>query len=143
MFYHERQSKDYIYSTGYNYFDMSVDENGLWTVYTLEATPDFLLVSKHDLDDLTIQKTWTISSARPKAFGNGWITCGVLYLVRDVTSEATQIDFAYDLYTKQELNVSLRFNNPYRMNNMIAYNYQEKTIYSWDMRHLLTYPLLL
>jgi hypothetical protein len=129
--------------TGYNYFDLSVDENGLWVVYTHETTSDFLRVSKLDLDDLTIQKTWAIESARPKAFGNGWITCGVLYLVRDVESGVTNITFAYDLYTKQELNVNLKFHNPYHMNNMIAYNHNEKMIYSWDMGYLLTYPLLL
>lgn len=122
---------------------MSIDENGLWIIYTHESERDLVRVSKLDLADLTIQKTWKIPADQPRAFGNGWVTCGVLYLVSDVTSDLTHVNFAYDLYTKEGLNISLRFNNPYNMNNMIAYNHQDKTIYSWDKGYLLTYPLLL
>ena len=137
------QSKDYLYSTEYNYFDLAIDENGLWVVYTQESEPDYLRVAKLDLEDLTVMKTWRIAADKPRGFGNGWVTCGVLYLVRDVTKDVTHIDFAYDLYTQESLNVSLRFHNPYHMNNMIAYSHLEKKIYSWDKGHLLTYPLLM
>ena len=119
-----------------------MDENGLWVIYAAEAERNFLLVSKLDTDDLTIQKTWNIS-VRHRGYGNGLVACGLLYLIKDVTSQKTTIDYAFDLYTKQRLDVNLSFNNPYQMNTMISYNYAERQIYSWDRGHLLTYPLLL
>lgn len=69
--------------------------------------------------------------------------CGVLYLVKDIQANVTVIDFAYDLYDNQMIDdISLPFRNPYGMNNMIAYNHDEKKIYSWDHKNLLIYPLL-
>jgi len=136
------QGTEYLYSTEYNYFDLAVDENGLWLIYAAQEERQFLLVSKLDADDLTIQKTWNVT-VRHRQFGNGFVACGLLYLIRDVVSPSTTIDYAYDLYSKQRRDVRLTFNNPYRMNNMITYNHAERQIYSWDRGHLLTYPLLL
>jgi len=136
------QGKDYLYSTEYNYFDLSVDENGLWAIYAAEHERNFLLVSKLDPVELSIEKTWNIT-VRHRQYGNGFVACGLLYLIRDVTSQTTVIDYAFDLYTKQLFDVNLGFNNPYRMNTMITFNHAERQIYSWDYRHLLTYPLLL
>jgi len=137
------QGKDYLYSTEYNYFDLAVDENGLWAIYAVENEHNFLLVSKLDPYDLTIQKTWNIT-VRHRQYGNGIIACGLLYLIEDVTSPATAINYAFDLYTKQNLDINnVEFNNPYEMNTMIVYNHAERQIFSWDRGHLLTYPLLL
>jgi len=136
------QGDDYLYSTDYNFFDLAVDENGLWVIYAAENERNFLLVSKLDPVDLTIQKTWNIT-VRHRQYGNGFVACGLLYLIKDVTSPTTIIDYAFDLYTKQLLDVNLGFNNPYQMNTMITFNHAERQIYSWDYRHLLTYPLLL
>ena len=129
----------YLYSADHNYFDLSVDENGLWIIYAMESLPDLLLVSKLN-DSLSIDKQWNISVAR-KNYGNGFIVCGILYLVRDTRTKTTMIDFAYDLYTKQSLSVRLKFTNPFQMNNMISYNALEKRLYSWDKGHQLIYPL--
>lgn len=137
------QGKDYVYYTEYNFFDLSVDENGLWAVYAAEAEPNSLLVSKLNTDDLRIEKTWNIS-VKHHDYGNGFVSCGMLYLLKDTTSKETTIDFAYDLYTKQILpSIHLKFNNPFQMNNMVSYNPVERKIYSWDKGNLLTYPLLL
>jgi len=136
------QGRDYLYSTEYNYFDLAVDVNGLWAIYAAENERNFLLVSKMNPNDLTIEKTWNIS-VRHRQYGNGIIACGLLYLIGDVTSTSTIINYAFDLYTKQNLDVHLTFNNPYEMNTMIAFNHAERQIYSWDRGHLLTYPLLL
>jgi len=135
------QGTEYLYSTEYNFFDLAVDENGLWAIYAAENEPDFLLVSKLDPNTLTIQKTWNISVSH-RQYGNGIVVCGLLYLIKDVTSTSTTIDYAFDLYTKQRLDVNLGFNNPYQLNTMITFNHAERLIFSWDRGHLLTYPLL-
>jgi len=136
------QGKEFLYSTEYTYIDLAVDSNGLWAIYAAEQQENFLLVSKLDADRLTIQKTWNIS-VRHRDYGNGFIVCGILYLVKDVVSTTTIIDFAFDLYRKERLFVDLLFRNPYHQNCMVVYNHAETRIYSWDNGHLLTYPLLL
>ena len=136
------QSKDYVYNTEYNYFDMAVDENGLWVVYGAEGEPWTLLVSKLSPADLTVEKTWNITVQRHH-YGNGFITCGVLYLIKDTKAKTTLIDFAYDLYTKENKSVRLKFTNPFQMNNMIAYNPADNKLYCWDKGNQLIYPLLL
>jgi len=136
------QRQEYLYNKEYNYFDLAVDENGLWVIYAAEEQNDFLLVSKLDANDLTIQKTWNVP-VRHREYGNGFVACGLLYLIKDVTSTTTTIDYAFDLYTKKRLHVNLQFKNPYQKNVMIAYNHAESRIFSWDRGHLLTYPLRL
>ena len=131
-----------VYATDYNFFDCAADENGLWVIYSSDQSDTALLVSKLDPDALSVVKTWNITVDH-KSRGNGFITCGVLYLVNSVRSKITKIDFAYDLYEKRQLDVDLRFTNPFQMNNMIAYNPKTKEIHSWDKGNQLTYPLLL
>ena len=137
------QGKETTWSTDYSFFDFAVDENGLWVMYSSTENRTVLMVSKLDDIDLTIQKTWKINVDH-KHYGNGFITCGVVYLIKNTQSKTTVIDFAYDLYRKQELdNVRLKFTNPFQMTNMVAYNPAEEKIYSWDKGNVLTYPLLL
>ncbi|ELU00885.1 hypothetical protein CAPTEDRAFT_221151 [Capitella teleta] len=134
---------EYLYHTQYNFFDLAIDENGLWVIYAANDEPEYTLVSKLNPDDLVIEKTWNIT-VKHREYGNGFVTCGVLYLIRDTHAKTTVIDFAYDLYLKEYVsNVRLKFTNPFQMNNMVAYNPKEKQIYSWDKGNQLTYPLLI
>lgn len=130
----------YVYSTEYNYFDFSVDENGLWVVYARDNAQNSLMVTKLDPVTLEILKTWDLY-VNHRSYGNGFITCGVLYLIKSVHTQRTVIDYAFDLYAEKELPVSIRFINPYQMNHMISYNPKEVLIYGWDMGNQITYPL--
>jgi len=137
------QGKNYVYNTDYNYVDLAVDESGLWAIYSLEQDDFSLMVVKLDPIDLSIMKTWNVTVDH-RQYGNGFITCGVLYLVKDTRVKNTVIDFAFDLYTKEYFsNVRLIFTNPFQMNNMVSYNPQKKQIYGWDRGNQLTYPLLI
>ena len=119
-----------------------MDENGLWVIYTAENTTNQLLVAKLDPNTLHVEKRWNIT-INHRAYGNGFITCGILYLVKDTHVQNTVIDYAYDLYRKEQLpQVRLKFSNPFTMNNMISYNPTDHKIYSWDRGNQLTYPLL-
>ncbi len=137
------QGKDYVYSTEYNYFDLAVDENGLWAIYAPENAPETLLVTKLDPADLSIEKTWNLT-VQHQSYGNGFISCGILYLVKDTTTKNTIIDYAYDLYKKELLSINrLKFTNPFQMNNMLSYYPKDKKIFGWDRGNQLTYPLLM
>ncbi len=137
------QGKEYLYETEYNYFDLAVDENGLWVIYAATGIQRHILVSKLNEDSLAIEKTWTIPVDQ-SSYGNGFVTCGVLYLINSTKTKETVIEFAYDLYTKtRDYNLRLKFTNPFQMNNMVSYNPREGKIYSWDKGNQLTYPLLM
>lgn len=100
-------------------------------------------VSKLNAWNLQPEKSWDVS-VRSRDYGNGFIACGILYLVRDVHAKNTVIDFAYDLYSGERLgSVRLKFTNPFKMNNMVAYNPQEQKIYGWDRGNQITYPVLI
>jgi len=100
-------------------------------------------VAKLSTDDMTVEKMWTLS-VQHHNYGNGFVVCGVLYLVRNTRVKTTQVDYAYDMYAEQQISgVRLSFTNPFEMNNMVAYNPSEKTIYSWDKGNQLVYRLLM
>ena len=125
----------------------------LFTEYELLGTCDVhsvesddygrLRLAKLSTDDMTVDKAWTLP-VHHRSFGNGFIVCGILYLVRDTRVKTTSIDYAYDIYAASPIDsVRLSFTNPFEMNNMIAYNPAERTIYSWDKGNQLVYRLLM
>jgi len=130
-----------LYSTESNYFDLSADDNGLWLIYATDSDLDSLTVAKLNVTDLTIDRTWNIT-VRRRSYGNGFVACGILYLIRDTTVKMTHIDFAYDLYEDRVLaGVSLRFINPFQMTSMIAFNHVDRQIYTWDKGNQLLYQI--
>lgn len=131
----------WLYATENNFVDCAVDENGLWVMYGSTESDSALLVVKVDPHSLMIQKTWNVTVDH-KEFGNGFIACGVLYLVDSAHDKITQISFAYDLYTRNTSSVQILYKNPFQMNNMISYNPRSNEIYSWDKGNQLRYPLL-
>jgi len=102
-----------------------------------------LRLAKLNTDEMSVDKVWTIG-VQHRSFGNGFVACGVLYLVRDTRAKTTSVDYAYDVYAETTVNgVRLSFTNPFEMNNMVAYNPREKTLYSWDKGNQLIYRLLM
>lgn len=132
----------FLYTSEGNYFDLAVDENGLWLIYAASSDDHSILVSKLNPWNLAKQNTWNIS-VRHQEYGNGFVTCGVLYLVKDTRTKNTVVDIAYDLYNNKMHSVRLKFTNPFKMNNMISYNPRDQKIYGWDKGYQITYPVLL
>jgi len=92
---------------------------------------------------MSVEKTWTLP-VHHRSFGNGFVVCGVVYLVRDTRAKTTSVDYAYDMYWEEPISgLRLTFTNPFEMNNMVAYNPSQKTIYSWDKGNQLVYQLLM
>ena len=100
-------------------------------------------MAKLSIDELVVEKVWPLAVQR-HSYGNGFVVCGILYLVRDTRAKTTIIDYAFDMYTQQPVDgIKLSFTSPFEMNNMIAYNPVEKTIYSWDKGNQLVYRLVM
>lgn len=146
----------YLYSTGRSYVDLAADETGLWAIHAATAAAaaddddqDRVLVSRLDTVTMTVTSTWSIA-VRHADYGNGFVVCGVLYLVGDVTSpHSTPIDFAYDLYERRRVDNSHgsdgsppTFSSPYQLTTALTYNPRDRRLYAWDNGNQLTYPLL-
>ena len=131
-----------LYKDG-NYFDIESDENGLWIIFARNET---IYVQKADTFTMRIERTWKIEQ-NAMEFGNGFISCGVLYLVRNTNTQVTVIDFAYDLYTSKSVPIKIKFINPFRKNSMISYFPDKKNpgfsrLYGWDNGRQIMYRLL-
>ena len=135
--------KDYLYSTGRSYVDLAADETGLWAIHAAAADRSRLLVSRLDTDAMTVTSTWSIA-VRHNDYGNGFVVCGVLYLVGDVTTRrGAAVDFAYDLYERRRIeidgDVTPTFTSPYQLTTALAYNPRDRRLYAWDNGNQLTY----
>lgn len=49
----------WLYNRQSNYVDFSMDENGLWVVYTRKGYPH-LMVSKLEIEDFRVVSTWEL-----------------------------------------------------------------------------------
>lgn len=128
----------FLYSTEYNYFDFSVDENGLWAIFSNESDTETIMVAKINDTDFSLSSISNVFVER-RQYGNGFVACGTLYLVRDTRAKTTHIDYAYDLFMKQTVPVHLKFINPFQMNNMVTYIPEFRNIFSWDKGNQLIY----
>ena len=137
---------NYLYSGSRIYFDIEIDENGMWIIYRKPNDLNSTYITKIDPLYMKKVKTWRIDVNSSK-YGNGFIAHGVLYLIKDNLVERTTIEFAYDLYEDKRFNVKVKeFINPYRYNTMINYfprsNPKYSRLLSWDNGVQLEYQLL-
>lgn len=130
----------FLYGTESSYFDLSVDENGIWMIYSNDSDTETITVSRLNHTNMSLMTSVNISVDR-KQYSNGFVACGILYLIRDTRAKTTDIDYAYDLFNRQNLTISLKFINPFQMNNMVTYVPKTKQIFSWDRGNQLIYTL--
>ncbi|KAK3579839.1 hypothetical protein CHS0354_007356 [Potamilus streckersoni] len=137
----------YLYKTEYIYYDITADENGLWVVFSKLGKDSSIFVIKADLISMSREKLWQIDVARG-SYGNGFITCGRIYLIKDTTVNQSSVDFTYDFYANERaVDISLAFGNPFKMNTMVSYfsltsDRSKSYLLSWDNGHIIYYPLL-
>ena len=128
-----------LYETQYNYMDLMADENGLWVVFARNNTNN-TLVLKFDPVTLDTENVWNITLDHTM-IGEMFIACGILYGTEPATETFTKIRFAFDLYLNSPVDISVNFTNPFKHNNLIAYNPRHEKIYAWDSKNLIEYPL--
>ncbi|XP_067933097.1 uncharacterized protein [Watersipora subatra] len=142
------RSSQSLFSTDYNYFDLAVDENGLWVAYAFkereleEAYPNSLLVAKLEPNYLDIEKTWNVTVMRGD-YANSFIAHGILYLLDSATDRNAQLSFIYDLYSNSVLQASIPFTNVFGKNRMLAYDFSNTpNIMVLDNGRIVSYPIL-
>jgi hypothetical protein len=128
-----------LYESGYNYMDISADENGLWLIFASDSSSN-TLVMKLDPDTLATENAWNLTADRRTA-GDMIVACGILYAVHSVTDTFTRIRFAYDLFLNEVIPLSVNFTNPFSHNTFISYNPRHEKIFACDSGNLIEYPI--
>ena len=122
--------------------DLSVDESGLWALYSYSSYSGKLCATQ--MDPLTLGRLNTycgVSSESMTNMGNAFVACGVVYSIDSYSATATTINYAYDTTTSSGTNPGIRFVNKFGYNSMVTYNPREKVLYAWDNKRQITYPL--
>ena len=137
------KSRQYQYEWGgRTTMDLSVDESGLWVLYSVSSYKGKLCATL--LDPMTLGALHTycgVSSEPMTSMGNAFVACGVIYSIDTYNSGTTTINFAYDTVTRSGKNPGIQFKNAFGYNSMVTYNPREKVLYAWDNKRQITYPL--
>ncbi|XP_033476647.2 myocilin [Epinephelus lanceolatus] len=133
----------YPYSWGgYTDIDLSVDEKGLWAVYSTSKVRGAIVISQLDPHSLEVKRSWE-TNIRKNSVANSFIICGKLYTVASYTAPDTIINYVYDTETSLGKSVFIPFKNKYRYNSMIDYNLAQRKLFAWDNFHMVSYDIRL
>ncbi|XP_029284824.1 myocilin isoform X2 [Cottoperca gobio] len=127
---------------GYTDIDLSVDQQGLWAVYSSSKAKGAIVISLLDPHSLEVKRSWE-TNIRKNSVANSFIICGKLYTVASYTAPDTIINYMYDTKTSQGKSMAIPFRNRYRYNSMIDYNLAQRKLFAWDNFHMVSYDLRL
>lgn len=127
---------------GYTDIDLSVDEKGLWAVYSTSKAKGAIVISQLDPHSLEVKKSWE-TNIRKNSAANSFIICGKLYTLASYTAHDTIINYMYDTETSQGKAVAIPFRNKYGYNSMVDYNLAQRKLFSWDNFHIVSYDIRL
>lgn len=134
-----------LYKGSNSYFDLEADDNGLWLIFSKKTDWDHIYVLLFHPGTLREYRRIKIP-VKAWEYGNGFISCGILYLVTSSSIQRTSITFAYDLFEMKSLPISLSFINPYADSSMVSFYYNENPrfcrILGWDDGKLIDYQIL-
>uniref|UniRef100_A0A8C3FXL7 Myocilin n=1 Tax=Cyclopterus lumpus TaxID=8103 RepID=A0A8C3FXL7_CYCLU len=127
---------------GYTDIDLSVDERGLWAVYSTNKAKGAIVISRLDPHSLDVKRSWE-TNIRKNSVANTFMVCGRLYAVASYTAPDTVVNYVYDTRTGQGKSIAIPFRNKYRYNSMIDYNLAQRKLFAWDNFHMVSYDLRL
>ncbi|XP_039895725.1 myocilin [Simochromis diagramma] len=127
---------------GYTDIDLSVDENGLWAVYSTNKAKGAIVISQLDPESLGVKKSWE-TNIRKNSVANSFIICGKMYTVASYASRETTINYMYDTETSQGKNLAIPFKNKYGYNSMIDYSLAQRKLFGWDNFYIVSYDVRL
>ena len=137
----------YLYSHSRTYYDITADENGLWIIYGRSQVDDSCVnVMKLDLVTLVIERVWRLPLDNGH-HGNGFIACGIVYLVKDTRKKTTEIDITYDMYLDNMAEANIQIGIPFKHNNMLTFftntsDRKSSSLMAWDRGYIISYPML-
>lgn len=139
----------YLYKDSKTYYDITADENGLWIVYGRARGADsYIHVMKADTETLDVIRVWRLP-VEIGVYKNGFIACGILYLVKDLLPDETEteIDFAYDFYSDEHTAVNISLKMPYGKSTMFTFytntiERKKSVLLAWDSGNIIKYSLL-
>lgn len=127
---------------GYTDIDLSVDEQGLWAVYSTNKAKGAIVISQLDPHSLEVKRSWE-TQIRKNSVANTFMICGKLYTVASYTAPNTIINYMYDTGTSSGKPVSIPFRNKYHYNSMIDYSLAQRKLVAWDNFHMVSYDIRL
>ncbi|CAM9616922.1 olfactomedin-4-like [Lampetra fluviatilis] len=126
----------YLGST-YSDIDFSVDEQGLWVIYSVDGKLSLALLND---TSLAVIGSWTTTQYKPSV-SNGFVVCGVLYLTRTSSLKTEEIYFAFDTKTNQERLMSIVISKPLEKMSSLNYNPADHKLYMYNQGYLVTYDV--
>ncbi|XP_077014505.1 olfactomedin-4 [Tamandua tetradactyla] len=126
---------------GWQDIDFSVDENGLWVIYSTEASTGNMVISKLNETTLEVQKTWQTRQYKPSV-SSTFMVCGVLYATRTLNTKEEEIFYYYDTNTGKEGHLEITMQKMQETIHSINYHPFEQKLFVYNDGYLLTYDLI-
>lgn len=127
----------YFLHNSKTYFKLAVDENGLWLIFASSIDENIIVAQ---LEETTFSISTYINASYPRTkAGNAFIARGVLYIT---DAKDTKITYAFDLFKRESLSVSVEFRAPTGILTMVSYSPKSQTLYVWDNSYVQTYDVV-
>lgn len=128
-------------NVGWQDIDLAVDENGLWVIYSTEASTGNIVISKLNDTTLVVLETWHTKQYKPSV-SNAFMICGVLYATRTLNTRTEEIFYYYDTNTGREGNLNIVMQKMQEKVQSINYHPFEQKLFVYNDGYLLNYDLI-
>lgn len=128
-------------NVGWQDIDLAVDENGLWVIYSTEASTGNMVISKLNDTTLTVINTWYTRQYKPSV-SNAFIVCGVLYATRTLNTRTEEIFYYYDTNTGREGRLDIVMMKMQERVQSINYHPIDQKLFVYNDGYLLNYDLI-
>ncbi|XP_036314217.1 olfactomedin-4 [Pipistrellus kuhlii] len=128
-------------NVGWQDIDLAVDENGLWVIYSTEASTGNIVISKLNDTTLTVLETWQTKQYKPSV-SNAFMVCGVLYATRTLNTRTEEIFYYFDTNTGREGNLNIAMPKMQEKVQSINYHPFERKLFVYNDGYLLNYDLI-
>ncbi|XP_021553551.1 olfactomedin-4 [Neomonachus schauinslandi] len=127
-------------NVGWQDIDLAVDENGLWVIYSTEASTGNMVISKLNDTTLVVLNTWYTKQYKPSV-SNAFMVCGVLYATHIVNTKEEEIFYYYDTNSGKEGRLDITMHKMQERVQSINYHPFEQKLFVYNDGYLLNYDL--